>query len=449
MELARERRLALDVTLLEARERLGGTIASERRDGFLVEAGPDSFLTEKPAALALCRRLRIESLLVTTDDRYRKTYVWCRGRLHALPEGFQLLAPTRLLPLACSELFSWRGKLRMALDMVLPRGRATTDESLAAFVRRRLGAEALDLVAEPLIGGIYAADPEELSVAAALPRFHELERRDRSLILSLWRAARRAPAANGHGGHGPRWSLFVSFWNGMQDFVEALAARLPAGAVRLGRPVRTITRDGEQWRIESDGESLVVDAVVLATEAHAAADALDALDPQLARLLNLIPYVGAVTISLGYRRADVRHALDAFGFVVPATERRSLLACAFSSVKYPERAPAGHVLLRGFLARHALGETDPTLIARVRQELAEALGVTAEPSLVRLHRHARAMPQYVLGHLDRTAAIDRRVAALPGLVLAGAGYRGLGISECVRSGEVAAEELLTTALAAV
>jgi len=440
--LARERGVSLELTLLEARERLGGTIATEHTDGFLVEAGPDSFLTEKPAALALCRRLGVESLLVSTDERYRKTYIWKDARLHPLPEGFQLLAPTQLAPLITSELFSWPGKLRMALDLVIPRGDAR-DESLATFVRRRLGDEALDRVAAPLVGGIYAADPEELSVAAALPRFREIERRDRSLIWSLWRASRRAEMTRGNGTSGPRWGLFVTFRNGMRDLIDALASRLPSGAVRVGTGVRAITRDGAGWRISTDGATITADRVIVATEAHAAARIVDPLDAELGRALAAIPYIGAATVSLGYRRSEIHHPLDAFGLVVPASERSALLACAFSSVKYPDRAPAGQVLLRGFVARHALGEPDEVLVARVRRDIGLALGITAEPLVTRLHRHAHAMPQYVMGHLDRIETIDRRVAELPGLALAGAGYRGLGISECVRSGEAAAEAALT------
>src|SRR6059036_3991558 len=227
VELARERSLAVDLTVIEARERLGGTIATERADGFLIEAGPDSFLSEKPWALGLCRRLGVEDRLVRTDDRHRRVFVWRHGRLHPLPDGFQLLAPTKLGPFVTSGLFSWPGKLRMVLDLVLPRG-VSDDESLGAFVRRRLGREALERVAQPLVAGIYTADPDDLSLAATMPRFRELERRDRSVILGLWRAARRAPLDGTRGG---RWSLFVTFKDGMGEMVLRLASRLPPGAV--------------------------------------------------------------------------------------------------------------------------------------------------------------------------------------------------------------------------
>jgi oxygen-dependent protoporphyrinogen oxidase len=442
VELARERAVALELTLLEARDRLGGTIASERVDGFLVEAGPDSFLSEKPWALALCRRLGVEARLVRTDDRFRKVFVWHRGRLHPLPDGFQLLAPTALRPFLSSSLFSLPGKLRMALDLVLPRG-GGGDESLGAFVRRRLGAEALERVAQPLVAGIYTADPDDLSLGATMPRFIELERRDRSIILGLRRALRRAPLP---GTSGARWSLFVTLAGGMEELIQTLAARLPPGAAVLEQRVGALERAGGRWRVAThEGLVLEADRVIVATEAHAAARLARYLDPGLATLLEEIPYASAATVSLGYRRADVPHPLDGFGFVVPRAEGRALLAGTFSSVKYPGRAPAGHVLIRGFLGMlnaRLLAEDDAALIARARGELREALGIAADPVLARLHRWPASMPQYHVGHLVRVETIERAAAALPGLGLAGAAYRGVGIADCVRAGEAAAEAAL-------
>ena len=447
VELARERNVDLRLRVVDARRRLGGTIATERTDGFLVEAGPDSFLSEKPWALDLCRRLGVEDRLVRTDDRYRRVFVWFRGRLHALPDGFQLLAPTRLAPFAASSLFSWRGKARMALDLVLPRGGGAAggdDESLGAFVRRRLGGEALERVAQPLVAGIYTADPEELSVAATMPRFVEVERRHRSVILGLRRGLAQAALP---GTSGARWSLFVTFADGMQAFVTALADRLPDSAAVLGQRVTSIERAGDRWRLTSaDGIRFDADRVILAVEAHAAARLLRYVDPALATLVGDIEYAGAATISLGFRRADVPHALDAFGFVVPRSEGKAILAATFSSVKYPGRAPGDQVLIRcfvgGALNPTVLGEDDATLVARTRRELAEALGISAEPVLVRASRWPASMPQYRIGHLARVETIERRVAALPGLRLAGAAYRGVGIADCVRSGEAAAEAAL-------
>ncbi|MBI2217935.1 MAG: protoporphyrinogen oxidase [Candidatus Rokubacteria bacterium] len=453
VEVARERGAALELTLLEARDRLGGSIQTERVEGFLVESGPDSFLSEKPWALALCRRLGVEDRLVRTDDRFRKTYVWFGGRLHPLPDGFQLLAPTRLTPFVTSSLFSWPGKLRMALDVVLPRGggllpRALDDdESLGSFVRRRLGREALERVAQPLVAGIYTADPDELSLGATMPRFLDLERRERSLILGMWRASRRAPHASGTSG--ARWSLFVTFREGMEELVTTLASRLPAGSVMLDRRVAGIGRDGSRWRITTAaGDRLDADRVIVAAEAHASARLVRYVDPSLATLLGEIPYSSAATVSLGFRRADIPHPLDGFGFIVPRSEGRTILAATFSSVKYPGRAPEGCVLMRcflgGALGAAALELDDAGLVERSRADLHAALGVTAEPLLARVFRWPGSMPQPPVGHARRVEAIERAGAALPGFAVAGGAYRvgGVGIADCVSSGETAAERVL-------
>lgn len=442
VELSRERAQPVELTLIEARKRLGGSIATERVGGFLIEAGPDSFLSEKPWALDLCQRLGVTDRLVRTNDRFRKTFVVHRGKLHPLPEGFQLLAPTRLTPLVTSRLFSWPGKLRIAMDLLLPRRVGSEDESLGSFVRRRLGAEALERVAQPLVAGIYIADPDQLSLAATMPRFLELERRERSLILALWRGSRRASAQR-NGVSGARWSLFVTFADGMETLVSAIADRLPAGAVRLGMPVATLTRSGKRWTVGlASGETLEAEGVVVAAESHQSTRMVRNLNPPLARLLESIPYVSSATVSLGYWCHDILHRLDGFGFVVPRTEQRPILACTFSSVKYPGRAPPGCALLRVFLSgafdEGLLKEDDESLVAIARGQLADLLGVTHPPILTRVHRHPAAMPQYRVGHLETVAAIEQCLAAEPGLKLAGSAYRGVGIADCVRSGEEAA-----------
>ena len=444
-ELSRERGIELDLKVIEARDRVGGTIATEHADGFVIEAGPDSFLSEKPWALALCRRLGLESQLLRTDDRFRKVFVWYRGRLHPLPDGFQLLAPTRLLPFATSSLFSWPGKLRMAMDVLLPRG-GGDDESLGAFVRRRLGREALERVAQPLVAGIYTADPDELSLAATMPRFLETERRHRSLILGLRRALRTTPAP---GTSGARFSLFVTLADGMGALVRTLAGRLPDSSVVLRQRVASLERAPGRWRVTTaDGGRFDAERVVLAVESHGAARLLRYVDPALATLLGEIEYAGAVTVSLGYRRGDVPHPLDGFGFVVPRTEDKSILAGTFSSVKYPGRAPDGYVLLRCFLGgaldARVLGEDDGQLLSRARAELREALGITAAPVLSRIARWPASMPQYRVGHLARVETLERRALTLSGLHLAGGAYRGVGIADCVRSAEAAAEAALRT-----
>ncbi|MFQ5521062.1 MAG: protoporphyrinogen oxidase [Candidatus Methylomirabilia bacterium] len=442
VELSRERGIGLELSLLEARDRLGGTIATERSQGFLIEAGPDSFLSEKPWALALCERLGITNRLVRTDDRFRKTFVVHRGRLHPLPEGFQLLAPTRLRPLLASPLFSWFGKLRMGLDLILPRGGSGHDESLGSFVRRRLGREALERVAQPLIAGIYAGDPDELSLAATMPRFLEMERRHRSLILALWRASHGAPEQL-KGASGARWSLFLTFAEGMEELVRVLSERLPHGSIRLKEEVLAVQRTDSCWVVRFAGGGVIeADSVILATPAYLTASLIRSVDPALARLLEAIPYAPSATVSLAYRRSDIPHPLDGFGFVVPRIEGRPILACTFSSVKYAGRAPEGFVLLRlfvgGALNEAALQEDDEALVALCRAQLAELLGVTAPPCLTRLHRFVAALPRYQVSHLERVAAIERLLTEHQGLRVAGSAYSGVGIADCVRTGEEAA-----------
>jgi oxygen-dependent protoporphyrinogen oxidase len=428
----------VDVVLVEARERLGGTIETERSGGFTIEGGAESMIAEKPWALALCERLGFTPRLIGTREGERRTFVVRAGRLEPLPEGFLLLAPTSLAPLVRSRIFSWPGKLRMALDLVIPRGRGG-DESLAAFVRRRLGREALERVAQPLVGGIYTADPERLSLAATMPRFLEIERRHRSLILGL----RRGATARGEAG--ARYSLFVAPDEGMGAFVAAIASRLPEGAVRLRAPVPGLARVGDRWRLTAGGEPITADALVVATPAHVAATLLGAHDAPLGSALAEIDYASSATVTLGYRAPDLP-PLQGFGFVVPAIERRSLLACTYSSRKFAGRAPEGHDLVRGFvggaLRPDLAGLADDALVGLVRDELRTLVGITASPELVRVRRYPRAMPQYDVGHLDRVAAIERRAALLPRVVLAGAAYRGVGVPDCVRSGEAAAEAVL-------
>jgi protoporphyrinogen/coproporphyrinogen III oxidase len=447
VERCRELGRPLALTVCEAAGRLGGTIRTERTpDGFLLEAGPDSFISEKPWALALAERIGLGPRLCRTDDRNRRTYVVRGSRLHPLPDGFLLLAPARLAPIVGSPLFSWLGKARMALDLVLPRRPENGDESLASFVTRRLGREALERVAEPLVAGIYTAAPERLSLAATMPRFLALEREHRSLILGLRRSA---GAREVQGASGARWSLFVTLAGGMGELVEALAAQLPAGAVRLGCPVAGVDAGDatRPWRVRlEDATELPADGVILAGEAPRMAPLVRARDPELARLLGGVRYASSATVTLAYPRAAVRHRLDGFGFVVPRGEGRPTLACTFSSVKYPGRAPAGSALLRAFLGgargEAFLEEDDAGLVELVRADLAALLGIDGAPSLTRVARHAAAMPQYEVGHLDRVAAMEARLADWPAVALAGSAYRGVGIADCVRSGEDAAERVL-------
>lgn len=447
-ELKRERNLRIEIILLEAGQRLGGAIATERVGDFLVEAGPDSFITEKPWALGLCERLGIKSRLVSTNSTSRTIYVVHNGSLQPLPEGFFLLAPTRFAPVITTPLFSWRGKLRMAAELFLPRGQVNGDESLASFVRRRFGQEVLERVAQPLIGGIYAADPEKLSLRSTMPRFLEMERASRSVIYAMWKG-QRSRTRNAQRGSGARWSLFVTLFGGMQELVDAIAGQLPTGTVHFDSGVSSLEWEAAagSWLITTRGaEKLKADGIILATPSYGSAEMLSSIAPALSRELAAIPYSSAATVSLAYRRDQIPHRLDGFGIVVPAVEARKIIACTFSSIKYPGRAPDGHLLLRvfvgGAMQPHLVDQDDSTIESCARRELAELLGIQAAPLFCRLFRHRRSMPQYEVGHQERIRRMESPLSKLPALRLAGNAYGGVGMADCIHSGEQAAEELL-------
>ncbi|MDQ1707077.1 MAG: protoporphyrinogen/coproporphyrinogen oxidase [Pyrinomonadaceae bacterium] len=469
LERCRELGQAVDLTILEATSRLGGIVQTRARDGFLLECGPDSFISEKPAALKLVQRLGLESHLIETNEQHRRSFVVRAGRLLPVPEGFHLLAPARFWPFVSSEIFSWSGKTRMALDLLLPRRKANgsgADESLAQFVLRRFGREALERMAQPMVGGIYTADPERLSLRATMPRFLEMEREHRSVIRALRKQHGSERAS------GARYSLFLSLDRGMQLLTDQLVERIsdfqsqvsagltqtqegrpqPRNAIGMNRTVKSLALvrtegPARKWSVTTNGaETIVADAVCLALPAYAAARLLGKLDQSLADELEGIPYESSTTINLAYRRSEIPHALDGFGFVVPFVERRTVIACTFSSVKFAGRAPDGQVLLRAFVGGALQPEmfqlSDEELLARVRADLRDLLGVENAPLFAEVARWERSMPQYHLGHLERVKRIEERVSSLPGLTLAGNAYSGPGIPDCIRSGESAAEAIL-------
>lgn len=457
----------VEIVVLESKDRVGGAIWTERRDGFTLEGGADSFITNKPHALELCRELGLGDELIATDNRYRRSFVVRKGRLAAVPEGFVLLSPSRLRPLLTSPILSWRGKLRMLMDLVLPARDAedAEDESLASFVKRRFGREALDRLVQPLVAGIYTADPNELSLRATMPQFPKMEREHRSLILAAWRQARSERRSAESESSGARYGLFLSLRDGMATLPRTLAASLPPGTIRLNAPARRIVRNegagsvsgsgsgsgagsgSAPWRVEMlDGPAIEADVAILATEAHAAARLADGFDQDLAQALRSIPYASSAIVTLGYRRDQIKHPLNGFGAVAPEIEHRRLLAVSFTSVKFPIRAPEGCVLTRSFFggAMHPemFGRDDAELERAAREELGELIGARGMPLVVEVSRHGRAMPQYTLGHLDRVAAIRSRAERHEGLILAGNAYEGVGVPDCVRVGEAAARAAL-------
>lgn len=485
LERSRELGTKVQLTLLEAGSRLGGIVQTHERDGFLLESGPDSFISEKPAALELARRLGLESHLIETNENHRRSFIVRQGRLLPVPVGFHLLAPSRFWPFVKSNIFSPGGKARMALDLIIPRRRLngsadSVEESLAQFVRRRLGREALERMAQPMIGGIYTADPEQLSLRATMPRFLEMERQHGSLIRALRKQNRSATVREGsgtaEGTSGARYSLFLSFDRGMQLLTDKLAERIQnfnfqilnlkseisdlqpqisesdasdRPSIHVNTRVESIMLQREEskmWKIKTDqNETLFADAVCLALPAYVSARLLGRVDPRLASELAGISYASSATINLAYKREDIPHPLDGFGFVVPFIEKRTVMACTFSSVKFPGRAPQGHALLRAFVGGALQPElfnlTPGQLLSAVREDLRVLLGIEHAPLFAEVAKWEHSMPQYHVGHLERVRRIDERLASLPALTLAGNAYSGLGIPDCVRSGEVAAEVL--------
>lgn len=448
VELCSDKNLPLELILLEGSDRLGGVIATKRKDGFLIEEGPDSFITTKPWAIELCRRIDLDSQIIQTNDENRRTFVLHRGQLIPLPEGFLMMAPTRFIPFLTSRLFSWHGKIRMLLDLVIPRAQRHKDESLASFVKRRLGREALERVAQPMISGIYTADPEKLSLRATMPQFLEMEERHGSLIRAMLHEQRAAKQLK-KGESGARYSLFVSFINGMQTPVDALVARLPEGSVKLNHSVKSLETNNRGWNVITDkGMALHADGVIITIPSHRAAGLVDRFDKSLAADLSRIEYASSAVINIAYKKENISRPFDGFGFVVPIIEKRSLIACSFSSSKFAGRAPDGYVLLRCFVGGAIQPEVyerdDSTLIEIAHKELCELLQIKAQPVFALVQRYPKSMPQYHVGHLELVAKINDEVIQYPGLAIAGNAYGGVGISDCIYSGESAAEAVLKT-----
>jgi protoporphyrinogen/coproporphyrinogen III oxidase len=439
--------LSVRCIVLEAGSSWGGKIVTHRIGELTTEAGPDSFLSQKPAGLELVAKLGLTDQLINTNETGKKAFVLSDGRLHELPEGLVTFVPKDLGPFLRSGLLSWPALLRMALDVVIPRGGSQGDESVASFFRRRFGTQAFDRVLEPLMAGIYAGDAEQMSLKATFPRFLELERQYGSVIRGMM-AVKKQAAAMSPGG--PKRTMFVSLKNGLSDLVTALTARLTQQGVelRLGCQVAALRVRSHQlgrWMYDlilNDGSALSCESLVLATPAYVAADLLRPLTPIAGGLLEMIPYASTATIAMAYPAADVAGAVEGFGFIVPRKEGRDLIAATWTSLKWPHRAPSDRVLIRcyaGGVGREAILQLDDqSLIARVRAELSTICGITAEPKYVEVNRWWKAMPQYTIGHLDRLAQLDAALSRYGGLVLTGAGYRGVGIPDCIRDGAVAA-----------
>lgn len=463
-----------EVHLFEATDRLGGVLQTVKRSGFLIELAADNFLVKPSQGLQLCQRLGIADDLLTTDESRRRAFVVRSGRLIPVPDGFFLMSPRKLLPLLFSPALSFRGKLRMMLEPFVPCPKSNAehsdyDESIASFTQRRLGQEVFEQLVQPLVAGIYTADPERLSMAATMPQFLEFERASGSLLRatlfqkSLHDASPRtaneadnsvettAYPRTSNAASGARYGMFIAPKHGMASLITALAQCLPPERIHLSAPVTSITKSDNQWQLQYQPSATAgslsgsFDAIVVALPAHHAASVVDTLDNTLAGELREIDYSSCAVVCLGFKRDQIGHPLNGFGFVVPHNERRRIIAGSFASLKFPGRAPEHHVLVRifigGALQPELLKLSDSELIRIACEELAGLLHLADAPVMTEVVRWPRSMPQYHVGHLDRVDRIEKHAEVHFGLALAGNAYHGVGIPQCIASGQAAARRI--------
>jgi len=451
----------VEFVLLEKDPRLGGKIQTEivrdaSEDRFVVDGGPDCFLTEKPACHRIAKLTGIFEDELPTDESRKGTWILSRGKLHRMPDGIFMFAPTKFLPFATTGLFSWPGKMRMAMDLFIPSKKIApgefNDETLESFVVRRMGRECLDRLAEPLVGGVHASDPKQMSLAATFPRLLEMEQNYGSLMKGFLAARRKVEEMRRKyppkPGQKPR-TFFTSFVHGMQELTDRMADAAGRNRMHTGMLVRSLQRTSEDgWRASlSDGSSVSGNAVIIATESWAAEPLIRPHDQTTAEALASIPTSSSATISIAFNENEVGFDLNAFGVLCPLVEGRALMAATYSSTKWSGRAPAGKVLLRGFVGgphnQEIVKRSDEELVETVLAEFRSLLGLNpfAKPLFSRVFRWARGMPQYTLGHLKRIELIENRSVQIPGLALAGGCYRGVGVPNCIESGERAVSKI--------
>lgn len=440
-ERRRAGNLPVEYVLFEASPRLGGVMVTDRVDSCLVEAGPDSFLTEKPWAIDLCKKIGLGDQLIGSNDPERKTYILANGKLVVMPDGLMFMVPTKILPTVFSPLFSLGSKIRMASEWFHPPRAASTDETVADFVERHYGPEMVDRLADPLLSGVYGGEASQLSVRAVLPRFADMEAKHGSLGRAMLAARKKMAAAPKR----PAAPLFTSLKDGMQQMVDALVARLDRKALHTSCPVGSVTAQNDGWTVSAGYQTDHFDAVIIATPATAASLLLQSTDEKLAAELGAIRYSSSVTVTLGYDENVRRSLPPGFGFLVPRSEGRRMLAATFVHNKFPHRAPENRAIVRCFLGgardEEILDNGDKDILRIVRGELNEILALSAEPLFARVYKWRGAMAQYSVGHLDRLKRIETLCQGLPGLALAGNGFSGIGVPDCVRSGTDAASRV--------
>jgi len=442
----------VELLLLEKNNRIGGKILTEQVGNYLVEGGPDSFLPEKVWSVNLARHLGLEPELLPSNDEFKGTFIYSGGKLHSLPEGVMLMVPTSFWPMAKSGLISWPGKMRMGMEVFVPKRRYWEDESLASFVTRRLGRECLEKIAEPLVAGIHTSNPDNMSVLATFPRFVQMEQKSGSLIRGMLDAVKHrshamhnAPAPKAGS---PKLTFSMSFKAGMQTLSQACVDFIGRESIRTGAQVAAIEPKGKGYVVILDsGETLEADHVLIASAAYDAAGMIKGFDENLASHLNGIEWSSSATVSIAFRKQDVKAPLKGFGFIVPRVEGRRANAATYSSIKWLHRAPGDEILVRVFVGgghhEELVHELDDAGMAgMVLEELDAIVGIKADAVFSKVYRWYRGMPKYTVGHLDRIALLDRMVSLHPGLHLIGCSYKGIGIGDCIHEAQIAAEKIL-------
>lgn len=447
LEKQRQAGVDVDYVVIEKDDYLGGKIVTDFKDDYIIDGGPDCFIMEKPWAFALAKELGLEDDLLNTNDAFKGSYILSKGKLHEIPDGLMMMVPTKIIPFVTTGLFSWPGKIRMAMDLVIPKKKKMEDESLESFVVRRLGREALDRIAEPLVGGIHAGDPANMSILASFPRFINMEQEHGNLIKGMLASRKKAAEAAKNRPPGPKRTYFLSFKQGMSELIKGVAAAIDKSKVRLNTGVNRIIKTESGYELDlTTNEKIEADAVICTTPAFDAAAILSDVSVELSKQLSKIPYTSSATVSLAYDRSDIRHDLSGYGFIIPKVENREIMAVTWTSQKWPHRAPDGKVLIRAFVGGpHGQDKVfldDAAMLSMVEREVKDIMGIDKEPLFARIYRWERGMPQYIVGHLDILKKIDSLTGSCPGLYLTGSAYRGVGIPDCINNATKAIDSAL-------
>ncbi len=433
----------IDFKIFEKDNEAGGKIKTDYIDNFVIEAGPDSYLPEKFWSVQLIKKVGLEEDMLCSNDEFKGTYIYSKGKLHPLPEGVMLMVPTMIMPLLKSNLISWPGKIRMGLELFIPPKKDDSDESLAQFVTRRLGRECLEKIAEPLVAGIHTSNPDNMSVKATFPRFIEMEKKYGSLIKGMVALLKNKPTTSQTT---KKMTYFMSLKNGMFELVQACKNFIGEDKIFLNKEVISIEKIDSRYKIKfKDGQDEISDYIVLATPSYITAEMIH-FDNELQSLLRSIEWSSSATISLAYRKDDIKVPLKGFGFIVPRIENRRINASTWSSIKWSFRAPDNYILIRAFVGgghhEELVEVNDNELEKIVKEELRDIVGITANPLFTKVYRWFKGMPKYTVGHLERISRIDNILSKHIGTFLIGCSYKGIGIGDCVKSGFDAAKTII-------